>query len=76
MAITDDLSLKNATSAEAVFDLLIKEKILTTKDVIPMQYLLHATECVQLQNACIAYAQKQKARHFYEIQAGNISYWA
>lgn len=66
--------IKEAASAGDCFCILQKENILTPKDVIPMQYILIGTECVELERICIEYAKNHKAVYFFEIPAGNIMY--
>lgn len=52
--------------------ILQDEKLFTQTDVIFMQFLCRETDCLELNDICIEYAEKQKALCFFEKQSGNF----
>lgn len=64
--------LKEANTAGDCFKLLWEENRLTPSDVIALQYLLHLTDCHDLEKKCVEYAEKQKAWFYLYKPAGKI----
>lgn len=66
-------SVLDAKSAMDCLTILQDEKLFTQTDVIFMQFLCRETDCLELNDICIEYAEKQKALCFFEKQSGNFS---
>lgn len=58
--------LYKAKNAADCFMVLWKEDIITTSNVIAMQFVLQETHCEELERKCVEYAKKQKAIYYYE----------
>lgn len=58
--------LDKAKNAADCFMVLWKEEIITTSNVIAMQFLLQETKCEGLEGKCVEYAKKQNAIYYYE----------
>lgn len=72
--IKQDKELEKANNAAECFMVLWKEEIITTSNVIAMQFLLQETKCKELERICVEYAKKENALHFYERPPGIIFY--
>lgn len=59
-----------AKSALDCLRILQDESLFTQTDVIFMQFLCRETDCLDLNEKCIEYAEKQKALCFYERTQG------
>lgn len=76
MFITASDKIKNRTSvleAETTFDclrILQDENLFTQEDVIFMQFLCRETDCFDLYEKCIEYAEKQRALCYFEKKSG------
>lgn len=66
-------SVLDAKSAMDCLTILQDEKLFTQTNVIFMQFLCRETDCLELNDICIEYAEKQKALCFFEKQSGNFS---
>lgn len=62
--------LDQAKNASECFLILWKEEIITTSNVIAMQFLLQETECEDLERKCVEFAKKQNAIYYYEKPPG------
>lgn len=69
--LNDNTELQKASSAAECFSILQKEDVFTPSDVMAMQFLLQKTKCKELEKECIEYAEKRKAKYFYEKSPGN-----
>lgn len=69
--LNNNTELQKATSAAECFSILQKEDIFTSSDVMAMQFLLKETNCKELENECVEYAEKRKAMYFHEKSPGN-----
>lgn len=49
---------------------LWKEEIITTSNIIAMQFLLQETKSEELERKCVEYAKKQNAIYYYEKPPG------
>lgn len=58
--------LNKAKNAADCFMVLWKEEIITTSNVIAMQFLLQETNSEELERKCVEYAIKQNAIYYYE----------
>lgn len=58
--------LDKAKNAKDCFMVLLKEEMITTSNVIAMQFLLQETNCEELERKCVEYAKKQNAIYYYE----------
>lgn len=76
MFITASDKIKNRTSvleAKTTLDclrILQDENLFTPKDVIFMQFLCRETDCLDLFEKCIEYAEKQRALCYFEKKPG------
>lgn len=76
MFITASDKIKNRTSvleAETTLDclrILQDENLFTQEDVIFMQFLCKETDCLDLNEKCIKYAEKQRALCYFEKNPG------
>lgn len=70
--IKQDKELEKAKNAAECFMVLWNEDIITTSNVIAMQFLLQETDCKELERLCIEYAKKENALHYYERPPGII----
>lgn len=68
----DIASLKQAISARDCLRYLRDAKLLTSSDVIFVQYLFKKIDCKELFAECYKYAEEQEALCFYEKPPGNI----
>lgn len=59
-----------ATSALECIRILQDEELFTQTDVIVMQFLCTQTECLDLYDKCIEYAEQQKALCYFEKPSG------
>lgn len=62
--------LNKAKNAADCFMVLWKEEIITTSNVIAMQFLLQETNSEELERKCVEYAIKQNAIYYYEKPPG------
>lgn len=62
--------LDKAKNAKDCFMVLLKEEMITTSNVIAMQFLLQETNCEELERKCVEYAKKQNAIYYYEKPPG------
>lgn len=62
--------LDKAKNAKDCFIILLKEEMITTSNVIAMQFLLQETNCEELERKCVEYAKKQNAIYYYEKPQG------
>lgn len=62
--------LNKAKNAADCFMVLWKEEIITTSNVIAMQFLLQETNSEELERKCVEYAKKQNAIYYYEKPPG------
>lgn len=68
-----DMTLFGQTvSARDCLEILCDQKLFTPWDVIFMQFLLKNTECMDLFEKCVEYAEAHGALCFYEKVPGNI----
>lgn len=49
---------------------LLEEEIITTSNVIAMQFLLEETKCEELERILVEYAKKRKVIYYYEKPPG------
>lgn len=49
---------------------LLEEEIITTSNVIAMQFLLEETKCEELERILVEYAKKRKEIYYYEKPSG------
>lgn len=49
---------------------LLEEEIITTSNVIAMQFLLEETKCEELERILVEYAKKRKVIYYYEKPSG------
>lgn len=76
MFITASDKIKNRTSvleAKTTLDclrILQDENLFTPKDVIFVQFLCRETDCLDLFEKCIEYAEKQRALCYFEKKPG------
>lgn len=66
--------LDQAENAADCFIILWKEELITTSNVIAMQFLLQETECENLERKCVEFAKKQNAIYYYEKPPGITIY--
>lgn len=62
--------LDQAENAADCFTILWKEELITTSNVIAMQFLLQETECEDLERKCVEFAKKHNAIYYYEKPPG------
>lgn len=62
--------LKKAKNAADCFMVFWKEEIITTSNIIAMQFLLQETKSEELERKCVEYAKKQNAIYYYEKPPG------
>lgn len=76
--IVDSHKVKDMTlfaetvSARDCLEILCDQKLFTPRDVVFIQYLLKNTECMELFEKCVSYAEAHGARCFYQKLPGNI----
>lgn len=68
--IKDKTSLHEAESVRDCLKILCDNKLFIPSDVIVIQFLLKKTDCLDLYQRCIKYAEAQNALCFYEKQSG------
>lgn len=68
--IKDVKELDQAENAVDCFTILWKEELITTSNVIAMQFLLQETQCEDLEKKCVEFAKKQNAIYYYEKPPG------
>lgn len=68
--IKDVKELDQAENAADCFTILWKEELITTSNVIAMQFLLQETQCEDLEKKCVEFAKKQNAIYYYEKPPG------
>lgn len=49
---------------------LLEEEIITTSNVIAMQFLLEETKCEELERILVEYAKKREVIYYYEKPPG------
>lgn len=62
--------LDEAKNAADCLIFLWKEEMITTSNVIAMQFLLQETKCEDLERKCVEFAKKQNAIYYYEKPPG------
>lgn len=70
--VKDMTLFSEAVSARDYLGILCDQKIFTPWDVIFVQYLMTKTDCMELFEKCVAYAEAHWALCFYEKLPGNI----
>lgn len=66
-------SLERANSAVQYVSLLLKNKLLTSDDVIFMQFICNETECEELYIKCLEYALAHEALCFFLKRPGTCT---
>lgn len=72
--LKEDKELNKAKTAADCFMILWKEEIITTSNVIALQFLLKETKCEELERKCVEHAKKGDAMYYYEKPQGIIVY--
>lgn len=62
--------LNKAKNAADCFMVLWKEEIITTSNIIAMQFLFQETKSEELERKCVEYAKKRNAIYYYEKPPG------
>lgn len=69
--VKDRKTVLKATSAFDCIRILQEEKLFTQRDVIFMQFLCSESNCSDLYDKCVEYAEKQKALCYFEKRSVN-----
>lgn len=69
----DKTLFAKTVSARDCLEILSDKNLFTPWDLIFVQHLLKNTECMDLFEKCVAYAEEHGALCFYEKLPGNIS---
>lgn len=69
----DKTLFAKTVSARDCLEILCDKNLFTPWDLIFVQHLLKNTECMDLFEKCVAYAEAHGALCFYEKLPGNIS---